>query len=270
MIVRRIGLPALLLIGACGNIAPALAAPLACDDGIKTAFRPDADTTVIAVRLIKKGEELASQDVPKPPITAAADLCLVKLLVGPGVKAEKDTTARSYSQGIGIEVWLPMQANWNERIRNYGGGGWVGVSVLRNGVRFTRPSRWQIRDASLEPGHSFVRYLSPDAYSFAIYERTDSPGKSWKDILEHYEADVTANGAKAIGQRVPMATATNQGRAYTIDRKIESKEPVLSRSREVLLRGEHRIVVVQIVTSEENLSRLSDQLLEILRRIEVL
>jgi pimeloyl-ACP methyl ester carboxylesterase len=126
MIVRRIGLPALLLIGACGNIAPALAAPIACDDGIKTAFHPDADTTVIAVRLVKKGEELASQDVPKPPITAAADLCLVKLLVGPGVKAEKDTTARSYSQGIGIEVWLPAQANWNERIRNYGGGGWVG------------------------------------------------------------------------------------------------------------------------------------------------
>jgi feruloyl esterase len=57
---------------------------------------------------------------------AAADLCLVKLLVGPGVTAEKDSAARSYSAGIGIEVWLPMQANWNERIRNYGGGGWVG------------------------------------------------------------------------------------------------------------------------------------------------
>jgi len=55
----------------------------------------------------------------------AADLCLVKLLVGPGVTAEKGTaTARSYSTGIGIEVWLPTQANWNERIRNYGGGGW--------------------------------------------------------------------------------------------------------------------------------------------------
>jgi hypothetical protein len=151
-----------------------------------------------------------------------------------------------------------------------GGAGWSGVSVLRDGVRFTRPARWQIRDASLEPGHSFIRYLSPDAFSFAIYERTDSPGKSWKDILAHYEADVTANGAKAIGQRVPMATAINQGRAYTIDRKIDSKEPVLSRSREILLRGEHRIVLVQIVTSEENLSRLSDQLIEILRRIEVL
>jgi feruloyl esterase len=117
---------AVLLLAVCSHMTPALAEPLACDDGIKTAFRPDVDTTVIAVRQIKKGEELAAQDVPKPPMVAAADLCLVKLLVGPGVTAEKDSTARSYSQGIGIEVWLPTQANWNERIRNYGGGGWVG------------------------------------------------------------------------------------------------------------------------------------------------
>ncbi len=117
---------AVLLLAVCSHMTPALAEPLACDDGIKTAFHPDVDTTVIAVRQIKKGEELAAQDVPKPPMVAAADLCLVKLLVGPGVTAEKDSTARSYSQGIGIEVWLPTPANWNERIRNYGGGGWVG------------------------------------------------------------------------------------------------------------------------------------------------
>jgi pimeloyl-ACP methyl ester carboxylesterase len=114
------------MLGAGGGMMPAHAEPLACDDGIKAAFHPDADTSVIAVRLVKKGEELAAQDVPKPPMIAAADLCLVKLLVGPGVTAEKDSTARSYSQGIGIEVWLPTQDNWNERIRNYGGGGWVG------------------------------------------------------------------------------------------------------------------------------------------------
>jgi hypothetical protein len=153
---------------------------------------------------------------------------------------------------------------------NASGGGWIGVSVLHDGVRFTRPSRWRLRDASDEPGHAFVRYLSPEAYSFAIYERSDSPGAPWKDILEHYEADVTANGAKAVGGRVPMATGSNQGRAYTIDRKIESKEPVLSRSREFLVRGVHRVVLVQIVTSEESLARISDQLLEIIRRIEVL
>jgi feruloyl esterase len=122
---RRIGLGVVLLLGACGGIVPALAEPLTCDDGIKTAFHPDADTNVVSVRLVKKGEELLAPDSPKP-VTAAAELCLVKLLVGAGVTAEKDSTARSYSQGIGIEVWLPTQANWNERIRNYGGGGWVG------------------------------------------------------------------------------------------------------------------------------------------------
>ena len=98
-----------MLLAAAGPITPALAQSLACDDGIKTAFHPDPDTTVVAVRLVKKGEELSAADVPKPPIKAAAELCLVKLLVGPGVTAENDAAARSFSQGIGIEVWLPAR-----------------------------------------------------------------------------------------------------------------------------------------------------------------
>jgi hypothetical protein len=125
MSITRGAISAALLIAACCHLTPALAEPLSCDDGIKTAFRPDADTSVIAVRLVKKGEELKAPDASQP-VTAAADLCLVKLLVGPGATAEKDRTARSWSEGIGIEVWLPTHANWNERIRNYGGGGWVG------------------------------------------------------------------------------------------------------------------------------------------------
>src|SRR3954463_6475250 len=124
-ITREANISAALLIAACCHLTPALAEPLSCDDGIKTAFQPDADTSVIAVRLVKKGEELKAPDAPQP-ITAAADLCLVKLLVGPGATAEKDKNARSYSEGVGIEVWLPTHANWNERIRNYGGGGWGG------------------------------------------------------------------------------------------------------------------------------------------------
>ena len=122
---KNISLCAALPLAFCFSLTSALADPLACDDGIKTAFHPDADTSVVAVRLVKKGEELMAPDAQQP-VTAAADLCLVKLLVGPGATAEKNKTARSYSEGIGIEVWLPTQANWNERIRNYGGGGWVG------------------------------------------------------------------------------------------------------------------------------------------------
>jgi pimeloyl-ACP methyl ester carboxylesterase len=124
-ITRGTNISVALLLAACCHLTPALADPLPCDDGIKAAFRPDAETSVVAVRLVKKGEELKAPDAQQP-VTAAADLCLVKLLVGPGATAEKDRTARSWSEGIGIEVWLPTQANWNERIRNYGGGGWVG------------------------------------------------------------------------------------------------------------------------------------------------
>ncbi len=106
------------------SVAPALP-PLACDDSIKTAFKPDANTTVIAVRQVKKDETIIAVDSPVP-IKMVADMCMVKLLVGPGATAEKNKTARSYTEGIGIEIWLPTHANWNERIRDYGGGGWVG------------------------------------------------------------------------------------------------------------------------------------------------
>lgn len=124
-IMKGKAIRAALLLAACSYLTPALADSLPCDDGIKTAFRPDEATSVIAVRLVKKGEELKAPDAAQP-ITVAADLCLVKLLVGPGATAEKDKNARSWSEGVGIEVWLPTHANWNERIRNYGGGGWVG------------------------------------------------------------------------------------------------------------------------------------------------
>jgi Tannase and feruloyl esterase len=119
------GAGVLALLGACATPVSLAPRPLSCDDGIKSAFRPDANTTVVAVRAVKKGEALTAVD-SATPVTVVNDMCLVKLLVGPGVRAELDTNARSYSEGIGIEVWLPAHAHWNTRIRNYGGGGWVG------------------------------------------------------------------------------------------------------------------------------------------------
>jgi hypothetical protein len=48
----------------------------------------------VAVREVKKGTPLVAVDSPQP-ITAATNMCLVKLLVGPDVTAEKDKSARS-------------------------------------------------------------------------------------------------------------------------------------------------------------------------------
>jgi hypothetical protein len=164
-----------------------------------------------------------------------------------------------------------------------GGPRWVGVSILRGGVRFSRPSRWAIRDASNDPGHAYVEYVSPRAYSFAIYERSDAPTDRWGDVQARYEADVASVGGRLLGQRIPVATSTNQGRAYTIEREPDgapeadaappndaAAPPFLSRSREILLRGDHRIVLVQIVSQDDGLARISEEISGVLRYLEVL
>jgi hypothetical protein len=146
------------------------------------------------------------------------------------------------------------------------GAAWKGVSVLHGGVRFSHPSNWSIRDAGVDPGREYIVYVSPSAYSFAIYERIDGAGDSWRDIQTRYETDVATAGAKVSGKNIPVATGTNQGRAYTIERAGAAP----SRSREYLVRGEHHVVLVQVVSQEPNLSRLSAELLEVLGHLEVL
>ena len=71
-VALAIGSSSAALLVACGSAAPLAAQPLACADGIKTAFKPDASTSVVAVRFVKNGEALIAQD-SAAPITAAAD-----------------------------------------------------------------------------------------------------------------------------------------------------------------------------------------------------
>ena len=99
---------------------------LSCDDSMKTAFKPDANTTVVFVKQFKAGSSYALANTPASPAppVAATDVCLVKLLVGPGNPGPAG--APSTSAGIGIEVWLPMASAWNNIIRATGSGGWAG------------------------------------------------------------------------------------------------------------------------------------------------
>src|SRR5690349_9907433 len=102
----------------------------ACDDTLKSAFRPDNQTTVTLVHLFKAGDPLALPDTPAspPPPVASNDTCLVKLNVGPGNPGP--ASAPSTSPGIGIEIWLPASANWNGRIRSVMDGGWAGSPLV--------------------------------------------------------------------------------------------------------------------------------------------
>jgi hypothetical protein len=139
---------------------------------------------------------------------------------------------------------------------------YIGVTILRDGVRFSRPKNWTIREASNDPGRAYIIYVSPRAYSFAVYERADPPGDAWQKVLDRYEEDVASVGAKVLGGRVPVGTWQGQGRAYSIERTVEAtKKPLLSHSREIVLRGEHRVVLVQIVHEGMDMSVIDGELM---------
>src|SRR5260370_34535589 len=114
---------ALVTVAGCGGDSR-----LVCDDTMKTAFKPDANTMVVLVKGFRQGDPLSLPGTTGTPPSAAADLCLVKIVVGPGFQDPNDPagTAPSTSPGIGIELWLPTAGAWNNRIQNLGGGGWGG------------------------------------------------------------------------------------------------------------------------------------------------
>jgi len=83
-----------------------------------------ADYKILSTHYFKKGTELKLRD-NTTSLLANNNVCVVKVLVGPETNPH-DKMSPSYSEGIGIEVWLPDQVNWNKRIHVMGGGGYVG------------------------------------------------------------------------------------------------------------------------------------------------
>jgi len=148
---------------------------------------------------------------------------------------------------------------------------YIGVTVLRHGIHLSKPKDWILRDANNGAGQASVGYISPNAYSFAIYERPESPSFPWLDIMKRYEDDTSSLGAKISGKRVPLATGIGQGRAYDVTRNVEAaKAPLVSHSREYLVRGATRVVVVQIVYEGDDLSLVNPELLRVVDTLEVL
>ncbi|MEP7048899.1 MAG: hypothetical protein ABJB12_01040 [Pseudomonadota bacterium] len=148
---------------------------------------------------------------------------------------------------------------------------YLGYTVLLGGVHLSRPKTWMLRDGNNAPGQAFVRYISPSAYSFALYERPESPSELWLNVMKRFEGDTRASGAKILGKRIPTSSELGQGRAYTIERSVDApKRPLISRSREVLLRGEHRIILAQIVYEGDALESVDAELLRVMSTLEIL
>lgn len=175
-------------------------------------------------------------------------------------------TAVSSTTGEYEEPYPPLDlAEAAQRVR------YKGVTVLRHGIHLSRPNDWALRDGDNTPGQAFVQYISPNAYAFAIHERPESVQELWRDVTRRFEDDTRALGAKIIGGAVPVATRIGQGRAYTIQRDVEApKKALTSHSREYLLRGRSRIVLVQVVHEGEDLSSVDQELLRVINTLEVL
>ena len=147
---------------------------------------------------------------------------------------------------------------------------YTGVSVIGGHVNISRPRDWVIRAGSVQGEHRWIEYVSPNEYMVAIYELVESPLDVWREVMGRYEETAKKSGAELLGQRVPMATANAQGRGYFVRRPVAAaKGPLLNYSNEYLLRGDHRIVLLQIVHHDANLAPMDAELRRVVETLEV-
>ena len=97
---RGCGLAAIFLTACGGGNTPA--GPSDCEDQLKS-LDLGVGTTVTLVKAFKSGDSLSLAGTGA--VKATADVCLVKMIVGPG--SPGPAGAPSTSAGIGIEVMLP-------------------------------------------------------------------------------------------------------------------------------------------------------------------
>jgi hypothetical protein len=155
--------------------------------------------------------------------------------------------------------------------RGEGSSAYVGVALLGGTVRLSRPIGWTIRRASLAPERRFIEYVSPRGYLVALYERGDGAGDAWRDVLGRYEEDAKAKGVEFSGRSIPVATRGAQGREYVARRVVKGKSaPYVNTSREILLRGNRRVDLLEIVQEGEFLPQMESELLPVMDTLEVL
>jgi feruloyl esterase len=169
---------------------------------MKTNFKPDANTQVLLAKRFKQGDALLLSGTPSATtFTAPVDLCLVKIVVGPGNAGP--ASAPSTSAGIGLEVWLPDATKWNERIRNYGNGGWSGSSETNVSQISTSADGIDLHVAAV--GKGFVVGTSDNGHvggsgAFAMNPDGSINTTLWRDFAErslHELADKSKSLAKA-------------------------------------------------------------------------
>lgn len=190
---------------------------LSCDDSIIAAMADVPETEVLLVRPFQEGESLLldADSVPTatavevapgaPAPVAGTDLCLVKLLVGPGNPGPEG--APSTSAGIGIEVLLPSPDSWNQRIRAYGNSGWSGtpqasLSVIASDDLHVAAATKGFVVATSDNGH----VGSPIDPSFAMNPDGSINTVGWQDFAER--------SLRELAEKTKALTALYYGRPH--------------------------------------------------------
>ncbi|MGZ3419353.1 MAG: hypothetical protein ACXWUG_12075 [Polyangiales bacterium] len=146
----------------------------------------------------------------------------------------------------------------------------VGVTILGGRASISRPRNWVIRSASLAPGQRFIQYVSANQYLIAIWERPDYADSLWRDVQARYLEDAKNAGAQIIAGPVPVAMWNAQGREFLVERKVPAaKSPLTSTVREFLVRGEGRVLLVQINYQEDQLAANSAELIRLISTMHV-
>ena len=203
------------------NKQPFSSAALACDDALKTAMNSNTDTKVLLVKQFHQGEPLRLTGATSTPSAgvegmpnatapiAGTDLCMVKLLVGPGNPGREG--APSTSAGLGIEVLLPNHDTWNSRIRAYGNSGWAGTSqtslssVASNDLHAAAAARGFVV-ATSDNGHVGAPPLPEVDPSFAMNPDGGINTVGWRDFSER--------SLHELAEKTKALTRVYYGRAH--------------------------------------------------------
>lgn len=199
---------------------------------------------------------------------------------GPDPSAYRNKTFYEYGlgrEGLGRDAFEKAYPPLDIHDKSY-----MGVQVLEGMVRLSRPTNWVMRNASLEPEKRYIEYVSPNEILFTIYERLESPLDPWNVLQSRYEADLKAEGGTIIlgegpagkdasSKAVPVATWNAQGREYVVQRGVPApKAPFINLAREIVLRGKHRVLLVQIVHQGKGPAHITDEVLPVLQSLQVL
>lgn len=204
-----------------------------------------------------------------PPVVAATALAILSASCGGAPTAPAQDKVFYLHGGSGV---VDKNAGWETYFKELDVAAddrlprIVGVGVMNGDLRLGRPADWYVRAADYTPQHRFISYQSPRQFLFSIYERVDSPEETWPDVERRYEADVTQEGSQILAGRMPVATANMQGRAYILKTRVPSKPDLQNYSREVLIRGDHRQMLVQVIHGE-SVDTIEDEVTAVLRSI---